>query len=310
MTAGRLTALALAVGLWAAPVARGDEFRVGWSSHQVSPHRAEIGASVDVSTPVPGRPAPPAPSGDGSWAPPSGAPPEFVLPTLASDSPRLRDSTPAGPDSLWYDPGSAGESCIYLPEGTPLCYRLADPVSPAAGGGRIDPAALAGAAAAQLPLLPGRIAVSPLRPRGGLTGVRSWFWLEPAPSTQRVSVSAGPETVTVTAVPEVEWRFGDGPGGTRGRSGDYRPERVPVGAEGHSYETRCLPGDRGRNPYVLGSCGADGYEIEASVNWSISYQASGPVPASGMLPARTTSTSMAYPVGESRAFLIAAGGGR
>jgi hypothetical protein len=309
MTLGRVAVVSVAVFLLGDPAwAEATGVRIGRYSSQATLYRAEIGASVEVSTPTPGRPAAPAPSGAGSAAP-SGEPPEFVLPTLARDSPLLRDSTPAGPDSLWYDPG-AGESCIYIPEGTPLCYRVADPARPARGGRRIDPVALAAAAAARLPLVPGRIAVSPPRPRGGLTGVRSWFWLEPAPSTQRVSVSAGRETVTVTAVPGVEWRFGDGPSGGRVGAAHYRPDRVPVGAEGHGYETRCPPGDRGRNPYVLSSCGADGYEVEASVTWSISYQASGPVDASGTLPARTTSTSIAYPVGESRAFLIAAGGNR
>jgi hypothetical protein len=312
MTALRLTVIGVAALLLSdVALAEAPGVRIGRYSYQATPHRAEIGASIEVTTQTPGDSAAPLPRSDGSVGSPGGAPPTLAL-TLPSDSPLLRDSTPAGPGSLWYDPG-AGESCVYIPEGTPLCYRLADPADPAGpagGGGRIDPVALAAAVAARLPLLPGRVAVSPPRPRGGLTGVRSWFWLEPAPTTQRVSVSAGPETVAVTAVPEVQWEFGDGPGGGRAGVGDYRPERVPVGAVGHGYETRCLPGDRGRNPYVLASCGVEGYEVEASVTWSISYQASGPVPASGTLPARTTSTSMAFPVGESRAFLVAAGGGR
>ena len=74
------------------------------------------------------------------------------------------------------------------------------------------------------------------------------------------------------------------------------------------YETRCLPGDRGRNPYVLVSCGQDGYRVDAVVTWRISYDANGPVPASGTLQARTTTSSITYPVTEARGFLVGGGG--
>ena len=41
----------------------------------------------------------------------------------------------------------------------------------------------------------------------------------------------------------------------------YRSGPPPEGAIVHIYETRCLPGDEGRNPYVLGSCGSNGYPL-------------------------------------------------
>ena len=84
-----------------------------------------------------------------------------------------------------------------------------------------------------------------------------------------------------------EWISSGGPGRP------YRPGPPPADAVLHLYETRCLPGDQGRNPYVLGSCGSSGYGVEAVVAWRISYSASGPIDASGTLPTRTTATSIA-----------------
>jgi hypothetical protein len=75
----------------------------------------------------------------------------------------------------------------------------------------------------------------------------------------------------------------------------------------HRYQTRCLPGDQGRDLYVLSSCGADGYRVQAMLTWSIDYQASGPLSASGSLPSRTTATTLGYPVSEARGFLTAGG---
>jgi hypothetical protein len=152
-------------------------------------------------------------------------------------------------------------------------------------------------------LLPGRVQTSPQST--GLTGTDSWFWLDPSPRTEELSVVLAGETVAVTAVPTaVAWRFGDGADLVAGPGRPYRAGPPPADAVVHSYETRCLPGDQGRNPYVLGSCDSTGYEVEAVVAWRISYSASGPVDASGTLPTRTTATSIAYPVSEARAFLV------
>jgi hypothetical protein len=107
----------------------------------------------------------------------------------------------------------------------------------------------------------------------------------------------------------VRWSFGDGGSLVGGAGVPYRQGSVATGAIRHVYQTRCLPGDRGHDPNVLSSCGTNGYTVAASVVWAISYQATGPVSAGGALPARTTSTSIAYPVSESRAFLTTSGGG-
>ena len=87
----------------------------------------------------------------------------------------------------------------------------------------------------------------------------------------------------------------------------YRSGPPPEGAIVHTYETRCLPGDEGRNPYVLASCGSNGYPLQAVVTWRISFTASGPIDNAGALPARTTAAEAPFPVSESRAFLVAGG---
>jgi hypothetical protein len=116
-------------------------------------------------------------------------------------------------------------------------------------------------------------------------------------------VTLGSEAVTVTATPSVRWLFGDGAASDVGAGVPYRSGPPPADAVTHAYETRCLPGDRGRNPYVLPSCGSAGYRLVGTVSWRISFRAVGPVNASGSLPTRTTEVSMSYPVSEARGFL-------
>jgi hypothetical protein len=120
-----------------------------------------------------------------------------------------------------------------------------------------------------------------------------------------LTVTLAGETVTVTAEPiVVDWRFGDGARVVGGKGLPYRAGPPPEGAIVHVYETRCLPDDPGRNPYVLARCGSAGYTLEAIVAWRISYVASGPIDASGTLPTRTTAAETVYPVSEARGFLI------
>jgi len=142
----------------------------------------------------------------------------------------------------------------------------------------------------------------------GLAGARSWFWLDPAPRRQSFSISLAGETVNVVAEPTVEWRFGDGAVLDGGPGVAYGADAGSSDAITHVYDTRCLPGDQGRNPYVLASCSQNGYAVLALVVWRITYSAAGPVAGSGALPGRTTETSASYPVSESRAFLVSGGG--
>lgn len=164
--------------------------------------------------------------------------------------------------------------------------------------------------AERLPLVAGRIEVSPSARHAGLTGSDSWYWLSPQPETHEVSVSFGGERVTVTAsARDVRWVFGDGSSLAGGPGVPYRSgDAVPDGAVRHDYQTRCLPGDQGHDPYVLSSCGPHGYAVTAELAWEISYDASGPVSESGALPSRTTATSLIYPVSEARGFLTDGGG--
>jgi hypothetical protein len=174
----------------------------------------------------------------------------------------------------------------------------------------VNPAVLAAAAASHLTLLAGRIEASPSSQTTGLTGAASWFWLSPAPTAQSLSVAARGEHVTVTAASgTVLWNFGDGKTVAGDAGVAYRPGSSPPAAIRHVYETRCLPGDQGHDPNVSSSCGPSGYDVHATIEWRISFQASGPIATAGPLPTRSTETALSYPVSEARAFLTKASGG-
>jgi hypothetical protein len=274
---------------------------VGRYSQQDDRTRASIGASIGAKQSQPGRRTAtsrristttrtPAKGGAGADLP-------EPYPTLSADSDLALDPEPLGPGSFWYTL-SPGRICAYAPGTLAPCYTLVGPGSPG-----VDPTAIAASLADRLPLLPGRIRTSPQT--AALTGAPSWFWLDPGPRVEELTVTLAGETVTVTAEPAViEWRFGDGAGRSGGPGRPYRAGPPTEGAIVHVYETRCLPGDQGRNPYVLGSCGSAGYPLEAVVVWRISYSASGPIDASGALPTRTTAAGAPYPVTESRGFLV------
>jgi hypothetical protein len=229
-------------------------------------------------------------------------PPPF--PPLSTSSPILRHQHPFGPDSFWYT-DAAGHACQYVPDSVTPCFTLVGPGTNS-GAGQLSPSAVAESLARRVELAPGGINMSPSR--AGLTGAPSWFWLDPAPRRQSLSISLGGETVNVIADPTVEWRFGDGASFDGGPGVPYQADASPADAIQHAYETRCLPGDQGHDPYVLASCGQAGYSVEALVVWRITYSAAGPVGGTGTLPARTTDSSTSYPVSESRAFLVGGGG--
>jgi hypothetical protein len=283
---------------------------VGAYSQEEQPHRAQIGAHIDASATRPGE------ASDRGATPStqvvvvtvktrggaeSNLPAPF--PPLSTSSPILKDQHPGGPGSFWYT-DAAGHACQYVPNSVTPCFTLVGPGSNSAG--QVSPSAIAQSLARRVALAPGEIKTSPTRE--GLTGAQSWFWLDPAPTRQSLSISLAGETVNVTADPTVKWRFGDGGSVDGGPGVPYQPDAPASDAVTHGYDTRCLPGDQGHDPYVLASCGQDGYLVEALVVWRISYSAAGPVAGSGVLPARTTETSASYPVSESRAFLVSGGG--
>jgi hypothetical protein len=294
--------------LISARAATGDGIHIGHFSQQVSPGHARIGAKVRVTSRRPsraGRPGQPlriVPVSRGESAPAPG------LPVLPSSSPRLRDRTPAGSGSRWIRV-RGGRRCIYVPGGPGPCFDVAPGGRRRPAGPALDPARIAASMAQRLPLVAGHIEASPLAQHAGLTGAESWFWLSPAPATREVSVTLGGEQVTVTAaVDGVMWDFGDRRTLRAGPGVPYRAGDPPPSSVRHSYETRCLPGDPGTDPYVLSTCGPRGYTVTAELAWKISFDASGPVSESGVLPSRTTGTSLDYPVSEARGFLIAGGG--
>jgi hypothetical protein len=225
-----------------------------------------------------------------------------VYPPLPERSSLAQDPTPLGAGTFWYPDGS-GHECIYQPNSVLPCYTLT--TQGGQGIPNVGPETLAASAAAQIDVSPGQVEVSP--ERAGVTGAASWFWLEPAPSEHTRTVSLAGETVTVDATPTVRWQFGDGDDAA-GAGIPYQPGPPPDGAVTHSYDTRCLPADQGRDPNVLPSCGAHGYQVSATVSWSFDYRASGQVDTSGTLPTRSTTTRLNYPVSEVRAFLTGSSG--
>lgn len=295
-----------------------NTIKLGYFSEQSGPAHAVIGARVSVTSDRRGQPGTPAtrdeqPARREGQSPGSstraggGTNLPNPYPPLRSDTPLLHNPAPLGPGSFWYSDGQ-GHACLYLPSSVLPCFTVVTPPSAGAPGvPAISPAAIAASVADRLPLEPGQIHLSPAA--NGLTGAASWFWLDPAPAATSASVSLAREQVTVTAEPTgVEWRFGDGATDAGGSGVAYREGSLPAGAVTHVYETRCLPGDQGRNPYVLSGCGTNGYSVVAIVSWQVSYAATGPVASSGDLPTRTTETSAPYPVSEARAFLVGGGG--
>jgi hypothetical protein len=222
---------------------------------------------------------------------------------LAADAPLLAAAHPAGPASFWYQ-GPEGEDCIYVPDASPACFVIVSGGS-ASSPTAPEPAAVAAGLAAELDLSLGQIDASPAAVHAGLTGAASWFWLPAAPTATTLTLSLEGERYMLLASPgAVSWSFGDGSGLQGGAGVPYAAGAIPAGAVTHVYGTRCLPGDSGSGSDVPTGCGPAGYTVSATVSWTVSYRATGPVAASGQLPTRTTQATLAYPVSEVRAFLV------
>jgi hypothetical protein len=270
----------------------GTSYQVGKDSQQLGPSHASAGATINVTSRPPGSPG-------------SGGSEASTSETLGeSSSPSSSGGAAASPTYT----GPNAEACQSTPQAIP-CYGVVPNPAEAPRKGKaktppVNPAVLAASAASRLALLSGKVEVSPSSSTAGLTGVASWFWLSPAPSPQSLSVSAGAEQVTVTsAIGGVRWDFGDGESFMGGPGVPYRPGTPPADSVRHVYETRCLPGDRGHDPNVSSSCGPNGYEVHAVIEWRITYRATGPIATAGALPSRSTEATMTYPVSEARAFL-------
>lgn len=305
--------LPIAIGfavLLTATCAYATSYRIGPVSQQEGPSRASAGGSITVTSRTPGASGSPggggAPGGSGTSGSPASAE-GGVSAGASSGSGGGREALGGG--SYRYV-GAEGQECFYLTEGINTCEGEAAPATPAQPARpAVNPEVIAATVVSRLNLGVGKIAVSPSAQTEGLTGAASWFWIEPAPTTQSVSLGLNGEHVTVSAAPDtVEWSFGDGSQVAGGAGVPYRPGPVPAGTVSHVYETRCLPGDQGHDPNVSASCGPGGYQVQAAVEWAISYQAAGPVTVGGVLPARATNTAISYPVSEVRAFLTGAGG--
>jgi hypothetical protein len=269
--------------LLTASAAYASGYRVGFASQQEGPSHASVGAAVRVSSSAPGAPGN-SEGGSGSSEPLGSGEPSSSAPEVESACIREPRRIPCAP------PPEATEKPATAPAATP--------------------AALAMTVATRLALPTGTIEASPSKHTAGLTGAASWFWLSPTPpSPQSLSASAGRERVTVTAsISAVRWNFGEGEPLVGGPGVPYQPGATPPAAVLHVYQARCLPGDQGHDPNVASSCGPNGYEVQAAIEWRVAFQASGPITTSGSLPSRTTAATFTYPVSEVRAFLTGAGG--
>lgn len=293
----------LALLVAATPACASSSVHVNAYSQEAGNEVAHAGGSITVTGATQGNHGSPGGGGGGGSSEVSGV---ESAPAPASQG----HVEPLGQGSYRYT-GAGGEECLYLTEGINTCAgeEEAHPAAPAPPRPAVNPQAIAVSVSSRLDLEVGKLAASPSAQTAGLTGAASWFWLQPAPAAQMLTIALGAEQVTVNGnVKEVLWVFGDGGQLTGGVGIPYQRGANSVEAVHHVYRTRCLPGDQGHDPNVLPSCGPDGYTVTASVVWAISYQARGPVTTSGTLPARTTTTSMAYPVSEARAFLTTPSG--
>ena len=174
-------------------------------------------------------------------------------------------------------------SFVVLPPGKPA---PADPAKPAKGNGGERNAAPEPPSYEQLAQLisdrvialapPPVIAVAPNEI--GLTGLKSFFWLEEAPGPIAATAQAPGITVSATATPlRYEWSFGDGATLTTESAG--RPWRAGTpGDIAHLYQTK------GR------------YVVNVTVVWAARWQVGdGPSQPLGFF---TTSSSRTYPVRE------------
>ena len=235
-------------------------------SQQYSQSRAAAGAHIDVHETRPGHAAsrsrPSATSAvhvtTGASSKTSGgttnvpSPEQPRYPPLPANSPVLKKTQPIGPGSFWYQDG-AGHVCLYAPNSVLPCFTITGTGNTGPAAAPLTPVTIAAHVADRMALSPGQLKASPSS--AGLSGAASWFWLDPAPATEHLRVSLAGETVTVTAVPQVEWQFGDHSSIDGGAGVPYESGPVLADAITHVYDTRCLPGDQGHDPYVLATCG-------------------------------------------------------
>ena len=258
--------LALAAGAQARHRDQGPaaEITLGYYSQQIDRGRVRIGASIDVERRYAAR--------DGATriaaafarrpAPREGRRGRRSCPTatLIRLSPRtrllLRTRSRSGPGASGTRSGRAASASTRRTPSSPATRSWARAARPEARRSirrRSPPPSPIGCRSCL-----GRIRTSPRVT--GLTGTDSWFWLDPAPEAEELTVSA-------------RRRDGHGDGraerrrvALRRRGGAQRRSRSPVPRRADrprtpsSMSTRraALPGDQGRNPYVLGSCGSHG----------------------------------------------------
>ena len=152
----------------------------------------------------------------------------------------------------------------------------------------VDPVVLMQVARNRLALPEPAVAFNPAPPDEQIVQVPSWLWIDPAQwRAASASASAGAVTATVTAVPQrVVWDMGNGDG-------------VVCDGPGRAYERRFADTPEATDckyTYRQSSAGVgprDAYTVTATVQWRLSWSATG-APGGGDLGtvAMTTTTEL------------------
>lgn len=270
---------AASVWLWASP-AHADFSGSGWSNGP------DIGAQASGGTG----------NGGSSGGSGGGGPPKCTsVPT----------TYPAGvnPSSVGLGPALGGHlfsvTCID-DQGNATTRVVWRPDGPGAAA-PVDPVALAQQALHSVTLPLPDVRTSPDASNGTVVNFPTWLWVDGNGwSPQSASASAGPVTVTTTAVPvSVTWDMGNGE--TISCDGPGTP--YDLGRPSASQQSNCT------YVYRLGSAGQPdhSFKVTATVTWHATWQASG-VAGGGDLGTITRSSSIGLPVGEVQALNTSAGG--
>ena len=219
--------------------------------------------------------------GTGRSSRPSRCTYEFIDPGDQATAERMWGPSPGGPGSwgrkiCYDDQGRSDATIVWLPR-------------------RANPPAMAERAERYLPLPAPVVSSSPAADQLLVVGLDTWLWIDPSTwQPQKSTVSVPGVSVTVTAVPErVVWEMGDG-------------TTVVCQGPGRAYDP-AVPEDQQKTDcshrYVTTSAReADGiYEITATTEWRVTWDAAGAPGGGNLGMVRRTSAPVPVRVGEVQA---------
>lgn len=166
---------------------------------------------------------------------------------------------------------------------------------PDAGDPIVDPAALAQEAYRLLPIPVPRLGMNPAADQRQIVHLPTWLWVDQATwGARSATVSVPGQSVTATATPvRVDWSMGDGRAvACRGPGRAYdplRPSTIQHPTCAYTYERSSASESGGR------------FAVSATTTWTITWQATGRVPASGQLPPLRRTAQLSVTVAEGQA---------